>query len=44
MSFVNYPDGVKPVPPQNWVQRNFKWVVAGVIALVVAFIGLGVAN
>ena len=51
MSFVNYPDGVnekiddpKPVPPQNWVQRNFKWVVAGVIALVMAFIGLGVAN
>ncbi len=51
MSFVNYPDGVnekiddpKPVPPQNWVQRNFKWVVAGVIALVVAFIGLGIAN
>ena len=51
MVYENFGDGTsnqiddpKPTPPQNWVQRNFKWVVAGVIALVVAFIGLGIAN
>ena len=51
MSFVNYPDGVnekiddpKPTPPQNWVQRNFKLIIAGAVVLVMIITGIGLLN